>query len=166
MVTLNLGSPLWPAPKWDSHPHCLPGLWGPGYPRETSAPLGQCPWASTQARCMPEAVQTQKVPDSRSAPLAFRAPNSPLNSVTAPGEPRGRPLGFWHPPEQLPRQKVFVFPGWTGESSSPPQYLFPAKDLGRTPDPLSFPGTDGFQLPASWPGKIPRSSAGPRISET
>lgn len=24
MVTLNLGSPLWPAPKWDSHPHCLP----------------------------------------------------------------------------------------------------------------------------------------------
>lgn len=92
---------------------------------------------------------------------------APLSLTRPQGSP-GRPglLGSWHPREQLPGWKGFIFPDCMRESCPPPKFSFPAKDLGKTPDPLSFPGTDGFQLPAARPGKIPRSSAGPRTSET
>lgn len=45
-----------------------------------------------------------------------------------------------------------------------PCVFVPSKRPWQDPDP-SPSWTDGFQLPAAWPGKIPWSSAGPGISE-
>lgn len=53
-----------------------------------------------------------------------------------PSQPQGPGcLVFWYHHQQLPWQQGFIFPDWMGEFCPPPEYLFPAKDLGRTPNP-------------------------------
>lgn len=103
---------------------------------------------------------------------AVGAPRGPpAKPDTGPGE-RGagwgavRPVGFLASPRAAAQAERFHLSRLDRGICPPPKFSFPAKDLGKTPDPLSFPGTDGFQLPAAPAWENPRSSAGPRTSET
>lgn len=111
-TNLNLSFSLWPGPKWG--PHLLVfEQWHPGYPGETSAPQGPCPPAPSQRRSRPEAAG-HRVGQIPGLPSGFRGSfgsDAPQCCHCPRGAQRPGRLGFWHPPEQLPRQKGFVFPG-------------------------------------------------------
>lgn len=143
---------------------------------------GQRAWAPTPHTSTPDAVQTQKMVDSRSAPLASGPPGVHIARLTR-SQPQGSPeAGRWAfgiPTSSCPGRRVSSFQaGWENPAPTP-VFLFPAKDLGRTPDPSPslgrmassclLPGLGKFlgalQVPGSlkpeWPLRSPSLLAPP-----
>lgn len=152
-----------------------PCLRHPGYPGVTSAPQGQCAWAPTPRTSIPDA-------DSRSALLPSGPPGvhtAPLTRSQPQGSPEAGRWAFGIPTSSCPGRRVSSFQaGWENPAPTP-VFLFPAKDLGRTPDPSPSlgrmassclqPGLGKFlgalQVPGSlkpeWPLRSPAFSPRP-----
>lgn len=108
--------------------------------RDLSTPGRHPQSATTQGGSTPGAVGAQKVADSKPASrlpglsgLQEGPPPSLTRAQGSAGRGGGRSglLGSWHPREQLPGQKGFIFPDWIEESAPLPSSRSQRKTLAR-----------------------------------